>query len=89
MSSDREGKLRLEAERGRQAADLLGNELLKETLAGVREGIFQEWMSSPRAASEARESLYHELQSVNRLLTALRSVETCGKMATAELETVK
>lgn len=84
MSTEHE--LRQAVERGRYAADIRANELFLEVVASVRDDLFTEWMATPRIATEAREGLYFELLSVNRLLTKLTSIVDDGKMASKELE---
>ncbi len=70
-----------EIKRGERAAEVLENELYKEAITKVREGIIQSMASSPLGDAETHNRLVIGLQILNQIEKQLTDVMATGKMA--------
>lgn len=79
-------ELNTEVRRGEIAASLLNNEIYKEAVASVHDGIVHAWSNSPIRDKEGQ----NELRLMLKLLTDLqRNIETVmqtGKLAKIQIE---
>lgn len=72
-----------DAERGRQARDIVENEVYAESFAAVRAEIIAQWEVA-RSAGD-REQLHMMLGLLGKTRTALESVMRSGEIAQAEI----
>ena len=70
-----------EIKRGERAAEVLENELYKEAIVKVREGIIQSMASSALGDAETHNRLVIGLQILNQIEKQLKDVMATGKMA--------
>lgn len=70
-----------EIKRGERAAEVLENELYKEAIEKVRNGIIQSMAISPLGDSETHNRLVIAMQLLNQIEKSLKDVVTTGKMA--------
>ena len=70
-----------EIKRGERAAEVLENELYKEAITKVREGIIQSMASSALGDAETHNRLVIGLQILNQIEKQLKDVMATGKMA--------
>ena len=70
-----------EIKRGERAAEVLENELYKEAVEKVRNGIIQSMAISPLGDSETHNRLVIAMQLLNQIEKSLKDVVTTGKMA--------
>jgi len=70
-----------EIKRGERAAEVLSNELYKEAIEKVRNGIVSSMATSPLGDSETHNRLVIALQLLAQIEKQLTDVMTTGKMA--------
>lgn len=70
-----------EIKRGERASEVLSNELYKESVEKVREGIIRSMAQSPLGDSETHNRLVIALQLLAQIEKQLTDVMTTGKMA--------
>ena len=70
-----------EIKRGERAAEVLNNELYKEAVSNVREGIIKSMSISPLGDAETHNRLVIALQLLAQIEKQLTDVMTTGKMA--------
>ena len=70
-----------EIKRGERASEVLENELYKEAVTKVREGIIKSMAISPLGDSETHNRLVIALQLLAQIEKQLTDVMTTGKMA--------
>ena len=70
-----------EIKRGERAAEVLENELFKEAVTKVREGIIQSMAISPLGDSETHNRLVIAMQLLNQIEKGLKDVITTGRMS--------
>jgi len=70
-----------EIKRGERAAEVLNNELYKEAVANVREGIIKSMAISPLGDAETHNRLVIALQLLAQIEKQLTDVMATGKMA--------
>lgn len=70
-----------EIKRGERAAEVLSNELYKEAVEKVRNGIVSSMATSPLGDSETHNRLVIALQLLNQIEKQLKDVMATGKMA--------
>ena len=73
-------------EQARNAQALMDNPLLSEVLTNLKQSAIEEWMNSPRNATEDRERFYLMVQAIEEFSRALRIVIENGKITTAILK---
>ena len=81
-----EPNLLLEADRGRQAQDLLEHPLLQEALQTLRSEFKEAWANSPARDSEGREKLWQLHALVGKFESHLTQVLQTGQLARLQLE---
>ena len=79
-------KTEIEIQRGEQAARLLSEPLLVETLELIELEYTQEWKNSPVRDVEGREKLWLMVRTVQKLRSELEAVLETGKLAQHRLE---
>jgi hypothetical protein len=70
-----------EIKRGERASEVLNNELYKEAVANVREGIIKSMAISPLGDAETHNRLVIALQLLAQIEKQLTDVMATGKMA--------
>lgn len=70
-----------EIKRGERAAEVLSNELYKEAIEKVREGIIKSMASSPLGDSQTHNRLVIAMQLLNQIEKQLKDVMATGKMS--------
>ena len=75
--------------RGHRAAELLGNELFKEAVSAVRDGLFNGWASTGPEEQDARDAYYIGLDMLERIERALQAVVNRGKFEADALKREK
>lgn len=70
-----------EIKRGERAAEVLENELFKEAVTKVREGIIQSMAVSALGDSETHNRLVIAMQLLNQIEKGLKDVITTGKLS--------
>ena len=70
-----------EIKRGERAAEVLENELYKEAIEKVRNGIIQSMAQSALGDSETHNRLVIAMQLLNQIEKSLKDVVTTGKMS--------
>lgn len=75
-----------EIKRGERAAEVLENELYKEAITKVREGIIQSMASSALGDAETHNRLVIGLQILNQIEKQLKDVMATGKMAALQTD---
>lgn len=70
-----------EIKRGERAAEVLNNELYKEAVSNVREGIIKSMAQSPLGDAETHNRLVIALQLLAQIEKQLTDVMATGKMA--------
>ena len=70
-----------EIKRGERAAEVLENELYKEAIEKVRNGIIQSMAISPLGDAETHNRLVIAMQLLNQIEKSLKDVVTTGKMS--------
>lgn len=70
-----------EIKRGERAAEVLSNELYKEAIDKVREGIINSMASSPLGDSQTHNRLVIAMQLLNQIEKQLKDVMATGKMS--------
>lgn len=78
--------LLLEADRGRQAQDLLEHPLLQEAMEILRSEFKEAWANSPARDSEGREKLWQLHAMVGKFESHLTQVLQTGKLARLQIE---
>ncbi len=76
-----------EIKRGERASEVLNNELYKEAVANVREGIIKSMAISPLGDESTHNRLVIALQLLNQIEKQLSDVMTTGKLATLDVGT--
>jgi len=89
MSEPNLPALLTDAERGRQATELLESPLLAEAISVLKERYFAEWLKSKPEEVEARERLHNAATIVDEVNAHLRAVVGNGQVATAAIEQLK
>ena len=84
-----EGKLRKQAQRGKQAENLLKNKLLNEALDQMEEELDRTWKESRPDDHEARHNAYLMNLLLERFKGCLTQHVRTGKGATTELLNLK
>jgi hypothetical protein len=84
-------KLRAQAERGRQAEELVNNPLLREAFDNVRRVIETGWQNTSSEDRQARENAYYLLRSLQALEGNLKAIIVNGANAKRllQLEEIK
>lgn len=85
--ADEIGKLKREVHVAQRIADLLGDEIVAETLNGMLHGLQNQWLET--AHPSERESLWLRAQGLKEFLSTLSSLIDSGKMAAIQLETMQ
>ncbi len=75
-----------EAQRGMLAAQVLDNEIYKEAIQSVREGIIQKWEAAPLRDKEGANELKLMLKLLGDVHRNIEAVMTTGKMASIQIE---
>lgn len=83
---DEETRLLLEAERARQAQDLIENPLFVEAVETYRQRLITEWTASPARDQEGRERLWLMQKTLDVVQQHLRELMETGKLASLQLE---
>ena len=81
-----EPNLLLEADRGRQAQDLLEHPLLLEAMETLRAEFKEAWANSPARDSEGREKLWQLHALVGKFESHLTQVLQTGKLARLQID---
>ena len=76
-----------EIKRGERAAEVLENELYKEAIEKVRNGIIQSMAQSALGDSETHNRLVIAMQLLNQIEKSLKDVVTTGKMSALQTDT--
>jgi uncharacterized protein YcaQ len=75
-----------EAQRGQRAKELLENDIFKESIVGLRQGILDKWRECPVRDIEGQ----HQLKLMDKLLGDIEGyikiIAETGKMAEIQLE---
>lgn len=72
--------------RGRNAAELLDNELLKEALAAIESEVVEQWTDCPARDKEGKEALWQLMKTQQKFKAILTGYIENGKLATAQLK---
>jgi len=89
MSEPNMEQLLTDAERGRQAKELLENPLLAEAVEVLKARYYAEWLATQPAETEVRERLHNAATIVDEVNAHLRAVLGNGKIATAAIDSMK
>lgn len=79
--------LHLELERGGRADALLNNDIYKESVGKVRQGIHDAWAAAPLRDVEGQTNLRLMLKLLDDLEKNIKQVAQTGKMASIQIET--
>jgi len=79
-------QLRREAERGRQAAQVLEHPLFVEAFGAYRARLLEEWEASPVRDTEGRERLWLMVKTVDAVRGHLEGLLQTGRMAALQRE---
>ena len=80
-----EDKLNREIVRGARAAELLGNELLQESLSVLERDYVEAWKITPARDTDGRERLWQAVNIVGKVRDHLVKVANNGKLAQRQL----
>ena len=89
MSEQNMAALLTDAERGRQAQELLESPLLAEAISVLKARYYTEWLATQPAEVEVRERLHNAATIVDEVNAHLRAVVGNGQIATAAIESLK
>lgn len=89
MSEPNMEKLLTDAERGRQAAELLENPLFAEAIDKLKTRYYAEWLASKPEETEVRERLHNAATVVDEVNAHIRAVVGNGQIATAAIDSLK
>jgi hypothetical protein len=78
--------LERDAQRGRRAEQLLGDELVIEIFNTLKAEYIKAWEASPARDSDGRERLWQAVQIVGKVRSHLQSMSSDGRMAKAEID---
>ena len=80
-----EDKLNRDIVRGARAAELLGNELLQESLSVLERDYVEAWKITPARDTDGRERLWQAVNIVGKVRDHLVKVANNGKLAQRQL----
>jgi hypothetical protein len=83
---DEEIRLLAEAERARQAQDLIEHPLFIEAVEAYRQRLNEEWAASPARDKDGREQIWLMQKTVNVVVGHLKQLMETGKLASLQLE---
>jgi hypothetical protein len=84
--TERMSTLHDEQERGRRAAELLSNELLRDALDAIKREVQAQWLSCPARDSEGKEALWQLAKTAEKFEGLLTGHIEAGKLATLNLK---
>ena len=70
---------------GMEAENILGSELVKNSILAVERDLVRRWKTSKPGDAELREQLYHRLSALTSVVKGLRSVIETGSFASTQL----
>lgn len=70
-----------EVERGRQAQELLNNELLKGALDAIEREVFEAWATAPALSKDEKEALWQHVRACRNFRSVLIGYIQTGKLA--------
>lgn len=72
--------------RGHNAAMLLDNELLKETLTAIDKEVMEQWIACPARDKEGKEALWQLIKTSRKFKDILTGYVETGKLATESMK---
>ncbi|NIR49997.1 hypothetical protein GWO43_15980 [candidate division KSB1 bacterium] len=84
-----ENKLRMEAQRGKQAQDVLDNELVKDAFSKIENALNETWKRSDPNDTEGRERVYLSIKLLQRFKDQFEFAVRTGNIAEDELLRIK